>query len=364
MITIRDGDVYQWDSGRQVEVDSDVCEVHFASCNSKDAYVTVPVDGVCNIPNILLQSGEDFVIYAVCQKDECEQTVEHLRVWIKQRAKPSDYVYTETEVFDYKQLEERIKTLEKSSGGDTGVSDVTVNGASIVSDGVANLPIAKINDDVYGLVKLNSYQGIGLKNGYLTFNSAGNWYIDNRNTSMMCAITPNNMDYTVKQAMTDGKGQVWTSEEKASARERMGLEWSTVCDITLNEDTDIFELKDIECSELHIQVIGKISTRRVQIMLNNTNPQLYFDNAILTRDSDLTILDITISKRHDSDVCICTTKSSGTTTSGFHFSGTNYSATFKRNYDMINKLKLFLFSDGVATESVFRQGCRIVVYGR
>lgn len=243
------------------------------------------------------------------------------------------------------------------------VKDILINGASIVDkDGNAIIPIA--DADNLGLVKVKESTGIKATNGGpLTIVFADENRIRNRN-SQYNPLVPKNMDYAFKCAMTDGKGAEWTSEEKANARARMGLEWSTVCDITLDEDTAIFELKDIECGELHVQVIGKISTRRVQIMLNNTNPQLYFDNAILTRDNDLTILDITISKRHDSDVCICTAKSSGTTTSGFHFGGTNYSATFKRNYDMINKLKLFLFSDGVATESVFRQGCRIVVYGR
>lgn len=248
-------------------------------------------------------------------------------------------------------------------GIDSASLDVQVNGVSIVNDGVANIPIA--SETVEGVAKVMKSHGIKMNtdNNALTIAFAEETNIRNRN-SHYNPIVPKKLDYAVKCAMTDGKGPEWTSEEKANARDRLGLEWSTVCDITLNEDTDIFELKDIEYSELHIQVIGKISTRRVQIMLNDTNPQLYFDNAILTRDSDLTILDITISKRHYSDVCICTAKSSATTTSGFHFGGTNYSATFKRNYDMINKLKLFLFSDGVATESVFRQGCRIVVYGR
>ena len=45
LIEVLNGKLYQWDVGRQVKVDSDVCEVHFASCTSKDAYVTVPVMG-------------------------------------------------------------------------------------------------------------------------------------------------------------------------------------------------------------------------------------------------------------------------------------------------------------------------------
>lgn len=245
MITIRDGDVYQWDSGRQIEVDSDVCEVHFASCNSKDAYVTVPVDGVCNIPNILLQSGEDFVIYAMCQKDECEQTVEHLRVWVKGRAKPSDYVYTETEVFDYKELEERIKQLEDNGGssGGSGVQDVQVNGVSIVTDGVANIPKASTTD--LGVVKLGNNHGLNWTEDYIVVSPATNANIDGRN-NMHKPITPSNLDRAVKCAMTDGKGQAWTSEEQANARARMGIDLKPMLDAPLVIEEDLVGAMNIE----------------------------------------------------------------------------------------------------------------------
>lgn len=304
MITIRDGDVYQWDSGRQIEVDSDVCEVHFASCNSKDAYVTVPVDGVCNIPNILLQTGEDFVIYAVCQKDECEQTVEHLRVWVKGRAKPSDYVYTEIEVFDYKELEERIKQLEQSSGvadlnyeklsnkpmingvelngnlstedlnievsGGSGVSDVTVNGTSIVADGVANIPVANAVN-VLGLVKYKSGYGVRVDTeGQLMLDVAQVTNIDRRSVGAY-PITCERLDYAVKQAMTDGKGAQWTSEEKASARERMGIDLKPLLDAPLIIEDDLVGAMSIELPQLceRVLILVKQSQDTAPITLYN-----------------------------------------------------------------------------------------------
>lgn len=286
MITIRDGDIYQWDSGRQIEVDSDVCEVHFASCNSKDAYVTVPVDGVCNIPNILLQTGEDFVIYAVCQKDECEQTVEHLRVWVKQRAKPSDYVYTETEVFDYKELEERIKQLEDNGGssGGSGVQDVQVNGVSIVNDGVANIPIANAVN-VLGLVKYKSGYGVRVDTeGLLMLDVAQVTNIDKRSVGAY-PITCERLDYAIKQAMTDGKGAQWTSQEKASARERMGVgEWHALFETTLSEPVGSVTIntdmngKPFQVEELIIIIENcKVENTRIRIV-DTTNKHEDFVN--------------------------------------------------------------------------------------
>lgn len=235
MIEILNGDIYQWDTGREVKVTGDnICEVHFASCNSTEAYVTKPVDGIAPIPNALLQSGNNFVIYAVSENDNGERTVEQLRVFVKERAKPSDYVYTETEVFDYKKLEERVKTLEENggtgSGTVSGVSDVTINGTSIVSDGVANIPIAKANE--LGLV--TNGNSTYINGGKLHVLTANDTHIDNRSAGPLLLVSK--LDYAVKQAVCDGKGAQWTSDEKASARARMGLEWTLLGDVTVEEE--------------------------------------------------------------------------------------------------------------------------------
>lgn len=126
----------------------------------------------------------------------------------------------------------------------SGVSDVLVNGASIVNDGVANIPLATqgvIRYGVAGLSKYNQYGGISVNNsGEVRVIQATDRHIDNRfsitSTSGVGFLAPINIDYAVKQAMCDGKGTEWTSTEKASARERMGLEWKLLGDVTVEED--------------------------------------------------------------------------------------------------------------------------------
>lgn len=123
MIKIYDGreNFYQWDLNRKLTVlDPEVTEVHF--CNGTDSCslvvevkeMTVTAGGketkvrVVDVPNILLQSALDIRVYA-CH-DECTSFEETFKV--KGRTKPEDYVYTETEILRYEELEARIEDID------------------------------------------------------------------------------------------------------------------------------------------------------------------------------------------------------------------------------------------------------------
>ena len=108
------GALYQWDVDQRVSVDSaDIVEVHFTNAVTAPALVCeVYEEGGrrwANIPNILLQQGWAVKVYGCC--GECvraEATIPVIR-----RTKPADYVYTETEVKRYDDLEQRISALEE-----------------------------------------------------------------------------------------------------------------------------------------------------------------------------------------------------------------------------------------------------------
>lgn len=118
---------------------------------------------------------------------------------------------------------EEIANLRKEIEDiDGGVSDVKIGDASIVTDGVATLPNAK---DHLGVCKVNTNGMYGVSSfadGELYLVSATTDNISRRNYGSK-PITPTVLDYAVKQAMCDGKGAEWTDEEKASARERLGI---------------------------------------------------------------------------------------------------------------------------------------------
>lgn len=127
--------------------------------------------------------------------------------------------------------------IEVARASDVKVDDVQINGTSIVSDGVANVPIANANS--LGAVKGNTLQGVMI-------NDAGEIYLYGATDDNLAKrqtyrpILATNYDKAVKQAMCDGKGAEWTEQEKASARARMGVgggEFQLIEEITLAEST-------------------------------------------------------------------------------------------------------------------------------
>ena len=112
--------------------------------------------------------------------------------------------------------------LEAVDAKDVGVQDVQVSGESIVTDGVANVPIMK-NGSGFGVAKILQAYGVTvLSEGQLALMSASIYDVDTRISNYRC-ITPNRLDYAVKAAMCDGNGAAWTSDEQAAARERIGI---------------------------------------------------------------------------------------------------------------------------------------------
>ena len=115
MFKIKDGReyFYQWDLDRQLIVeDATVKEVHFTNRATNDAYVceTYVEDSLTlvNVPNILLQANWRIQAYAYDGK----HTKHDVCYEVKARSKPSDYVYTETEVVRFEDLEARMEALE------------------------------------------------------------------------------------------------------------------------------------------------------------------------------------------------------------------------------------------------------------
>lgn len=120
MVTLIDGDLYQWDTGRVVRVNPGngykVHEVHFTTRKIDFAYVvkTYEENGAtyCKIPNILLQQYQDIYCYEVRENNDGEESVSTTIFDVVKRNRPLDYVYTEPEKYTYKEIEERLEKLE------------------------------------------------------------------------------------------------------------------------------------------------------------------------------------------------------------------------------------------------------------
>ena len=119
MFTIYDGreQFYQWDLDRKLIVqDSSITQVHF--CNRTDDCSLVcevyEQEGkrLVNVPNILLQTDWRIRAYGY----DSNYTKYCNTFDVAPRSKPADYVYTETEVFTYNSLLERVEALEEAGG--------------------------------------------------------------------------------------------------------------------------------------------------------------------------------------------------------------------------------------------------------
>lgn len=120
MVTLIDGDLYQWDTGRVILVEPDIGytihEVHFTTKKMEFAYVVNTYDErgatYCKIPNILLQQYQDIICYEVRENEYGEESVSSTTFDVIKRNRPVDYVYTETERYTYKELNTRVTNLE------------------------------------------------------------------------------------------------------------------------------------------------------------------------------------------------------------------------------------------------------------
>lgn len=107
-------------------------------------------------------------------------------------------------------------------GSDATATDVQIDGTSVTSNGVANVPKAGAGELGVVRVDRNGKNGISLgADGEAKVNPASDALISARSGSR--PITASNFDSAVQAAMCDGKGAAWTTAEQAAARERMGI---------------------------------------------------------------------------------------------------------------------------------------------
>lgn len=140
------------------------------------------------------------------------------------------------------------------------VKDVQVAGTSVLTDGVANVPIADI--DILGVIKAGNAteSGLWFMNGVPRISFATDDEISSRNGQRK-AIVCNNLDKAVKAAMCDGKGAAWTDAEQKAARDRMGVDkpYELIEEIVLNESVTQVVRTNMLLAEMRIVVEMPVS---------------------------------------------------------------------------------------------------------
>ena len=137
---------YQWDLNQRLIVNDTVHnQVHFSNSDDPIALVmeVYEEDGVryVNVPNILLQTPSRITAY-LCNSDNSESHTHVVSKFaVKKRPKPADYIYTETEVYDFNsKLDNNLgsenagKALVIDKEGDVVPGDVQSSGGGGMSD--------------------------------------------------------------------------------------------------------------------------------------------------------------------------------------------------------------------------------------
>lgn len=128
VLKVDGGALYQWDTDRRVVVKPaegcTVAEAHFANPDGDAAYIvelkTEEERIFAPIPNILLQGSGHIHVFATIVTAAGKRTICDKIFNIRPRQKPSDYVYTETEVYSIKTALEKALYDAKESGEFTG----------------------------------------------------------------------------------------------------------------------------------------------------------------------------------------------------------------------------------------------------
>lgn len=124
--------LYQWEVGRQLQIipllNHTVACVHFSNPGDLEALVVKPkeLNGmiVADVPNILLQNGKNIIVHTVDVSATHVETLTDCELYVRRRAKPSNYVYTEVEILNYETLKKRIEEIEEN-----GVSEEQIASA-------------------------------------------------------------------------------------------------------------------------------------------------------------------------------------------------------------------------------------------
>ena len=120
MLTLNDGraELWQWDTGRTLAVDADCSQVHFSNKVFGRSVDVDVVDGVADIPDILLQTDKDLNVWAFVGTAENGYTKISKTFKVNRRNKPADYVFTPPEQTTLAELSGRLDRIEESQDPD------------------------------------------------------------------------------------------------------------------------------------------------------------------------------------------------------------------------------------------------------
>lgn len=139
MLTLNDGraELWQWDTGRTLAVDSDCSQVHFSNKVFGRSIDVDVVNGAAIIPDILLQTDKDLNVWAFVGTAENGYTKISKTFKVNRRNKPADYVFTPPDQTSLEEIKEKIDYLESKFATDIPSVDDTLTQSGQAADAKA-----------------------------------------------------------------------------------------------------------------------------------------------------------------------------------------------------------------------------------
>lgn len=123
MLNLKDGTLWQWDTGRKVLITLDVGHkvdtVQFYNGigdSARKGVIEREDDGslIAHIPNVLLQYENNLTVYLMSVDEDGQKTQEQITLTVNKRAKPEDYVFTDNEIITYRIYNDRLMDVEEN----------------------------------------------------------------------------------------------------------------------------------------------------------------------------------------------------------------------------------------------------------
>lgn len=219
--------LYQWELGRKIEItpptNTGVDKVEFSHAVDTEALQVIPKKEsgkiIADIPNVMLQSGTPIFVYLTYTPGDSLETTASFVLPVIKRPKPTDYIYTETEVVTVERAVEIALEEAKESGdfkGDPGYTPVRgtdywteADKQEIVEDVAEYIASTTGTQIAYGWGELEKVSG------YLDFSGKVVSHVNYVTSDFIEAIPKTDVDYALWNASGVGRVVAFYTAAKA-----------------------------------------------------------------------------------------------------------------------------------------------------
>ena len=192
MLTLNDGraELWQWDTGRTLDVDADCSQVHFSNKVFGRSIDVDVVDGAAIIPDILLQTDKALNVWAFVGTAENGYTKISKTFKVNWRNKPADYVFTPPDQMTLQTIQSQIGDLADLTTEAKDTLVAAINEAARTGGGAGSMDLRVADGYVQystdgGMTWTNLIAMAELKGAdgiTPTIGSNGNWYLGETDT--------------------------------------------------------------------------------------------------------------------------------------------------------------------------------------